>query len=165
MQKNIIYKMKHIKQFESFHYSDGIEEYRYLNLEQLDNGDLKISLTDEGRELIDDFGGISEDNFDDFFEDIRGNSEWLYVSDMSDFDLGMTNAPCILDGYYFNRHGKLTDKKHKDSELYWYSNYMVSDFTEVLKDNGFVIFETNKPKTVKEIEDIKLKRDMKKFNI
>ena len=159
--------MKHIKQFESFvNNNNDIEEYRYLELEMLDNGDLKIILTEEGRELINDFGGINQDNFSDFFEDIRGNSEWLYVSDMSDFYLGMTNAPCILDGYYFDENTfDLTDKGHDDSVLYWYPDYQISDFTEVLNEKGFVIFETNKPKTPKEIKKIRLKRDMKKFNV
>lgn len=157
--------MKHIKQFESFVNNIDIEEYRYLNLEMLDNGDLKIILTEEGRELINNFGGINQDNFDDFFEDIRGNSSWMYIDDMSNYDLGMTESPCILDDYYFGEDSKLTDEGHDNSVLYWYPDYQISDFTEVLNEKGFVIFETNKPKTKKEIKKIRLKRDMKKFNV
>ena len=41
--------MKHIKNFESY-YSDVILHFKYLDLQILENGDMKIYLNDEGKE-------------------------------------------------------------------------------------------------------------------
>lgn len=136
--------------------SDG----RYLNLEKLDNGDLKIILTPDGREEIEDSGEV---NFDDLFEDIRCNSDYLYWESMSDAELGMSDAPCITDGYYFEDNGDLLT--YDDSELFYYPDYMIKDFKEELDKDGFVIFITNSPKTLEEIEKHRFERKVKKYNL
>jgi len=157
--------MKYIKKFEG--YNGGVEHYRYINLERMEDGNLKITLNEDGIKNAKDDGGITEDSFErDYFDDVQGNSEWRYFSDCGFYGLGMTSAPCITDGYYFNRHSKLTDKKNfKDSEIFWYSNYMIYDFAEQLYEKGYVIFQTNHKRTPEEIEEYIINKKMKKYNL
>jgi len=157
--------MKHIKQFEG--YNGDVEHYRYIDLERMENGDLKISLNEDGIENAKDDGGITEDSFgDDYFDDVQGNSDWLYFDDMSNYDLGMSSSPCITDGFYFNKHNRLTDKKNfRDSEIFWYPNYMIYDFAERLYEDGYVIFQTTNKRTPEEIEEYILNKKMKKYNL
>lgn len=157
--------MKHIKQFEG--YNGGVEHYRYIDLERMENGDLKISLNEDGIKNAKDDEGITEDDFGgDYFDDVQGNSDWLYLDNMSNYNLGMSSAPCITDGFYFNKKMKLTDKRNfRDSEIFWYPNYMIYDFAERLYEDGYVIFQTNGKRTPEEIEEYILKKSAKKFNV
>ena len=153
--------MKHLLYFkESF----NIDHYRYLDLEKLKNGDLKIILNSDGRDEVVD-SGIDNYKFSDYFDDIRGNSDYLYYESISDAGLGMSEAPCILDGFYFDDNGDLTDDGHNDSEIFYYPDYMIKNFTEELVKNGFVIFITTTPKSQEEIEKFRLKKDTEKYNL
>jgi len=157
--------MKHIKKFEGFwnKHTDRIE-YEYLRMDIIENGNMKLSLTDEGKEKVKE-DGINYENFIDYFDDIRANSEYVYWESIGDAGLAMSDAPCITDGYYFDDDGIFTDEKHDDSEIFWYPDYVVKDFTEELYKKGYVIFETNKPKTKEEIEKRRFKNDTKKYNL
>lgn len=155
--------MKFLKTYENF-WDVYVPSGNYLDMEILENGDLKISLTDEGKEEVED-NGIDFYKFYDLFDDIRGNSDFMFFEDLSDAGLVMTNAPGITDGYYFDDNGDITDKEHDDSVIYWYPNYVISDFTEVLKEKGYVIFNTISPKTKEEIEERKFQLNTKKYNL
>lgn len=140
---------------------DGKFEYqgRYLNLQKLDTGNLKIILTDDGREEMEE----GKDDFSDLFDDIRSNSDYLYWESIGDAGLGMSDAPCITDGYYFDDNGDLTEGD--DSEIFWFPNYMVENFIEELVENGFVIFNTNKPISADDVKKIKFQRKVNKYNL
>lgn len=136
--------MNHIKTFESFRFNPSkpnVEHYRYLDLEKVENG-LKIYLNEDGKKEAEENGvdGINDQNFYDYFEDVQGNSEYLFFEDMGEAGFGLTSAPGITDGYYYDDAGKLTDKGHSDSEVYWFPDYMVRDFTKDMLEYGFVIF-------------------------
>jgi len=113
-----------------------IENYRYLNIEKLSDG-LMIYLNEEGKEESED---LTEQNFYDLFDDVQGNSEYRYFDDLGEAGLGLTSAPGITDGYYFDDDGNLTDGDNTDSEVYWFPNYMVEDFTKTLREKGKVFF-------------------------
>ena len=68
-------------------------------------------------------------------EDIIVNSEFMYFFESP---VGLTNAPVITDGYYFDDDGEL--ENHEDADLYWFPNYMVTSFVEELKEKGEVFF-------------------------
>lgn len=155
--------MKYLKTYENF-WDIYAPSGRYLEMEILKNGDLKISLTDDGILEVDETG-ISIDNFYDYFDDIRANSEYLYFEDLGKAGIGLTDSPGITDGYYYDDDGELTDEEHDDSSIYWYPNYIVKDFTEDLMENGYVIFNTINPKTPEEIEKAQIKWDSKKYNL
>lgn len=152
--------MKHIKNFESY-YSDVILHFKYLDLQILENGDMKIYLNDEGKEYSED--GFNEFDFYDMFDDIRANSDYTYVSDLSEVGLGMSNAPCILYGYSIDDDANYAP--FDDSEIYIYSDYIYKDFTKELLEDGYVIFQTIQPKTLEEIEKYRINRDTKKYNL
>ena len=136
--------MKNIKSYNQFNESKINEHLyndfggQYLSLERLPNG-IKISLTEEGKTKVLD-EGISEDTFIDYFDDIRGNSELDFHYDLGSMGFGLTEAPGITDGYYYDDEDTYTDGDNEDSEVYYYDDYMLKDFTKELADNGFVIF-------------------------
>ena len=147
-------------------YNNDIEHYRYIDLEHLENGNLKIILNSEGVKEVQEDDDFNESNFLNYFEDVEGNSEYMYFQDMSYVGVGMSEAPCITYGYYLNDNGKVTDEEYSDeSEVYYYTDYMIKYFTEELKENGFVIFRTNKPNTPEQIEENRLKKSMSKYNL
>jgi hypothetical protein len=117
----------------------NVEHYRYLDIEKVENG-LKISLNDDGKQNVEDEGGIEERNFGDYFEDVMGNSDYLFIENLGDVGFGLTDAPGILYGYDYNDDGLLMDDGRSDSEVYWFPNYMVREFTQDMLEYGFVIF-------------------------
>lgn len=112
-------------------------EFRYLRLTKYPNK-LKVELTEEGREKAEE-DGLDFQNFFDYFDDIQGNSEYLFHDDGGAAGFGMTEAPVISDGYYFDEDGKLVP--NVDSDVYYYNNYMITDFAEVLREKGEVEFD------------------------
>lgn len=155
-----------ITKFKIFENYSEKEEYSLLILEFLINGDLKISLTKEGKNEVRDYG-IDVWKFYDYFEDIYGNSDYLYTEDLGAMEIinanFMTSSPAIIDGIGYGE-----DEKYKifdDTKIYWYPNYMISDFTDELVNNGYVIFKNNEPRTKEEIEKYKLKKDTQKYNL
>ena len=114
------------------------EEYRYIIMKFSDTG-LYLELTPNGIEEANE-NGIDEIIFYDFMEDITTNSDILYHNDAGHVGLGLTEAPAITKGYYIDDDGTLTDGGHNDSRLFYYSDYMISDFTKKLNDGESVFF-------------------------
>jgi hypothetical protein len=127
------------------------EKGRYLIIETLPfekgntnkNGNLKISITFEGLKKIKE--GRKNDECDDcimnkLFDDIRSNSELMYFGDLGEIGLGMSNAPCITYGYYYDENGKLTDNQIEDSQIFYFSEYEGKSFIDELLNNRYVIF-------------------------
>jgi hypothetical protein len=108
----------------------------YISLKMTKNG-LEISLTKKGKEKVKE-DGITEENFYDYFEDIQANSEFLYFAESP---VGLTDAPVITDGLYYDDDGELTDKGHSDSEVYWYPDYAIKSFADELKEEGNTFFD------------------------
>jgi hypothetical protein len=114
------------------------ESGQYINLNILPNGNLEISLTEEGKEELEEL----EDNvyFYDFIEDIRGNSSWIYVDDLADYGF-MSNAPAMLFQYDMDEDGEISVNIYEDGEVFYYPNYAIYDFVDKLKTEGSVIFD------------------------
>ena len=110
----------------------GREAFQYIDIEIVENG-LWIYLTDNSEDF-------DEMDFDNIFDDVQGNSEYMYFSDLGDVSFGLTSAPGITDGYYFSDDGEITEGEHTDAELYYYPDYAVTDFTEELRTKGKVFF-------------------------
>ena len=114
---------------------------RYLTLTTNGN-QLKISLTDEGKKWVKEEGPITYQNFDDLFDDVRGNSELIFFPDLGDAYLGMTSAPGITDGYYYSDDGEM--ESHKNARLWYYNDYAIKDPFEVLSTKNSVSFDEHK---------------------
>ena len=146
--------------------SNDYRSFRYLDLEKLQNGDLKIILNSDGKhEAYDE--GLSYENFEeDFFDDVRCNSEYLYFDDIGEAGFGMTNAIGISYGYYYDDDGELTDLDNEEiSDVFIYTQYIIKNFTDELLKNGFVIFQSSMKKTPEEIEEFRLNRTANKYNL
>jgi hypothetical protein len=124
--------------------SKHLHSGRYISLDITPNGNLKITLDEDGRaevlEMRDD------DRNDDYimselFDDVRGNSELMYFDDIGAQGFGLTEAPAITDGFYYDDNGDLTDEGHDDSELYYHERYMIDSFIDTMLEQGYVIFD------------------------
>ena len=151
--------MKYIKEYNSFineNMGNNNRQFRYLDLEPLEFG-LKISLNEDGLKRVEEDDDLTEQNFYEYFDDIQANTEYIFFNDMGEAGFGLTEAPGITYGYYYNDKGDLTDEdeiikdedeieediiiKHsEDSEVYYFEPYMIKDFTAELKEKGYVIF-------------------------
>ena len=116
--------------------------FRYIDLEPTANG-LKIVLNEEGREYLEEHKDEGEVmNFIELFEDVEANSEYLYHPDGGDAGFGLTLAPVISDGYYFDDNRKLTDKDNEEtSEVFAFMDYQVVNPADKLLKDGEVVFE------------------------
>lgn len=119
------------------YFTSLIHEGEYLILKPSEKG-LTIELTEEGKEEIDEIS--SDHDFYDFFEDIQGNSDYEYHSDLGSSGFGMTDAPGITYGYYYDDDGDCVDDDSSYSEIYLYGNYVIKSFLDELKEKGEVFF-------------------------
>ncbi len=113
-------------------------EFRYIKLEPVKGG-LKISLTDDGLEEANE-EGLDWQKFYDLFDDVQGNSEYVYLDDGGNSGFGLTQAPMILEGYYIDDEGEYKTDYPESAKVYYFGDYMVNDFAELLHKNGEVIF-------------------------
>ena len=131
--------MKYLKIYEDFK-SGKIENYNYISLEKIQYG-LKITINSEGMEILEDadVGEIKSENIMfELFEDVRGNSEYEYHSNMGDIGLGLTSAPGITDGFFINDEGDF--EENESAEAYFFSDYMIINFIEKLMTEKSVVF-------------------------
>ena len=118
-------------------YTGGGEttEFNYLYIKEVPNG-LKLELTDEG------INGYKEEEINDMydlFEDIQANSEMAYIDNAGDMGFGLTEAPIITDGYYYDDMGEFTDEGVEDSKVYVWNDYMIKDLFATLMEQGSVV--------------------------
>lgn len=134
----------------------NITKSNYLSLEVVDNG-LILRLTQAGKReikylmpegfrtnddknFVDHVHFCQHVDFVDFFEQIRCNSDFIYFDDIGEAGFGLTSAPGITDGYYYDDNGELI-YENIYSEVYWYPNYMITDFIEELYTTGKTFFQ------------------------
>lgn len=114
----------------------------YLKLTTVEGGDLRISLTQEGKEWVAGNGPINYDTFPQLFEDIEANSELMFVDDSGEAGFGLTNAPSILDGYYLSDNGDGRELEHHDDATVWaFLDYQIQNPFTTLSEEGSVVFE------------------------
>lgn len=119
------------------------DHFRYINIEKLPHA-LKISLNKEGKELIEE--QKEQDHPDssiwaDLFEDVQGNSEYLFHYDMGDAGFGLTSAEGITDGYHYSDNGEYETDYPESAEVYWFPNYQIESSIDTLLKDGFVEFD------------------------
>ena len=127
------------------------EHYRYLTLQKVKNG-LLLILNEEG---VEELNNITEDNITsknpksdtdiwiELFEDVQGNSEYIFHPDMGESGFGMTSAEGITDGYYYegeDRSNLYKTDYPESAKIYWFPNYMVERSISTLINKGEVFF-------------------------
>ncbi len=121
------------------------EHYRYLTLQKIKGG-LELSLNKEGIEEVKDLKSDSKSDTDiwfNLFEDVHGNSEYIFHSDMGESGLGMTSAEGITDGYHYEGEDRFNLYKTdypKTAKVYWFPNYMVESSLDTMIKDGKVFF-------------------------
>lgn len=146
------------------HETNELHSGNYLNLERIPNGNLKISLTDDGKDRVVE-ENINEITFYDYFEDISANSCLYYIEDISSLGF-MNESPGITLGYYYDDNGNFTDLDNEEfSEVFYYTKSNIKNFTEELTEEGSVIFQTSGILTPEELEEFKINKSANKFNL
>jgi hypothetical protein len=107
-----------------------------LELEKLPNGDLKIVLTDEGREVL------GHDVHEDAYPDLNDLMEYWLCNGwelLNPEDIGaLTSCPFIYtDDAEQDDNGDYT----RIGRVYWYPQYEVHNPVQRLDANGFIILE------------------------
>ena len=128
--------MKHLNEFlneaklkESNEYVTIKEKSKTLEITISKGADIE-----EMQEIIEKDG---EDSFYEFFEPIRANSSFEFISNIS--DLGhMTEAPGIVYEYDIDDNGDYIENEY--SILWYYPHYQIKSFVEELLDKGKVVF-------------------------
>lgn len=121
------------------------EHYRYLTLQKVKGG-LKVSLNKEGIEEVKDLKSDNKSDTDiwfNLFEDVHGNSEYIFHSDMGESGLGMTSAEGITDGYHYegeDRSNLYKTDYPESAKVYWFPNYMVESSLDTMIEDGKVLF-------------------------
>lgn len=144
-------KNKFVKLFEEFNIQQDQDsgEYRYLILTPVANG-LEISFTTEGLEEIKEIGTTTDDGsyapaeireFFNLFEDIAGNSEYLYHEDIGRSGFGLTSAPGITYGYHYNEDDEYEENEDGTGIVYYYPKYAISSFIDEMIKKGKTFFE------------------------
>jgi len=113
-------------------------EFQYLKLTPKDNG-LEISLTKEGKEKVKE-DGLTYDNAYDYFEDIQGNSEYLYHNNLGESGFGLTDAEGITDGYHYGDDGEYETDYPESAKLYFFNRSALVFWGDELKEEGSVFF-------------------------
>lgn len=114
----------------------------YLNIRELDNGDLKITATKEGRQYI-KFERNSTGTFVqiwfDLLEDFTCNGSFAQI--MPEQVGYLTEAPLIIDCADYDNYGKLS--VHADSRVWYFADYMIVDELKNLLLNKPIVFTLN----------------------
>jgi hypothetical protein len=115
-----------------------VNKGQYLTL-ATQNNKLHIFLTDEGREWVKENGPVTYQNFWELFEDISGNSEFLFFENAANVGIGLTDSPIFTDGYYYDEDSNL--QQTDDAKIWWYPDYQVKNPFEELTKEGEVDFD------------------------
>jgi hypothetical protein len=112
----------------------------YTNFEILPNGNLKITLTQDGKielnriqtEYAEDW--IDYETLWNILEHQLCNGwDWLRPEQVG----ALTDSPILTNDVTYNDNGEV----EKIGQIWWYPNYMIDNLTEVLYNNGYIIFE------------------------
>lgn len=116
----------------------------YLTLKELPNGNLKISITPQGKkeyERIHNTNEYPDMAFYELSEDIRCNSNINFFDDCSILG-NLSEAPAITDGISCPDTGDWEDVEWEEGDKIWFfDRYMVVSFMEELIENGEVVFQ------------------------
>lgn len=113
---------------------------KLIELSEMDNGNLMISLTEEGRKLLteeDSFGELSShDKWDTLMEWWEGNSEYRHTE--ACVVGGLTDSPMIACHLWLNDDGEW--EKNDEFKVWWFPEYETVDEFAKMDIDGHVIF-------------------------
>lgn len=105
----------------------------YVELEKTPNGNLKLSLTESGRERLAEIGDNPGDILRDLLEHHFCNG-WRHLRPE---EIGaLTDGTLLTDDWEEKDNGELIHV----GRVYWDANYQVEDAIEKMEKDGFVIW-------------------------
>ena len=112
-----------------------------LTVTVLSTGNLLLQADNELRKDIKDsidYGKNYWQIMADIFEPLASNGSFTHfdAGDSNPF-VGLTNAPCIAEAMDYSDEGRATI----DGRFWYFSDYMVRDDLEMLKNTGRVIYQ------------------------
>jgi hypothetical protein len=125
--------MRNAKRIAARMAAKNIDLGRYVELEEKGDGNLEIVLTDEGREEIDEFRKLPEEEaMYTLLEDHMANSSWEWLAPE---EVGaLTSALILTHDAERDDDGKLK----RVGRVYWDSDYQVQSTVEELAKSGRV---------------------------
>ena len=111
----------------------GVEHGRYVDLEEKEDGNLEIVLTDDGRQEIVELQELPEEEaMSTLLEDHMANSSWEWLAPE---EIGaLTSAMILTCDAERDDEGKL----ERVGRVYWDSSYQVQSTVEELAKSGRV---------------------------
>lgn len=136
-------KIKNFRLFCESVYAGKSRTFRYIELIPESNG-LTVKLTPDGvlyiNELIDEKSINNEcEIISNLFEDVEGNSEYIFHCNIGESGFGLTSAPGITDGYSYDDKG-FTTEIPETAKVYWFPDYAIKLITEELQEKGECFF-------------------------
>ncbi len=117
-----------------------IEHGNYADFEILPDGNLKISLTPEGKIELEEISFNLENQYNDYdmlrdLIEYQLCNRWTWIAPESTGAL--TDAPILSNNVRYNNAGEIV----AEPNVWWYPNYMIDDIIEKLYSNGYLIFD------------------------
>jgi hypothetical protein len=112
----------------------------YANFEILPNGNLKISLTNEGKIELTEMQEQYKEKWSDetmlreiIEHQLCNGWDWLSAGQVG----ALTDSPILSNDVIYNEN---TDEIESADHCWWYPDYMVTDFVQALLTDGHLIF-------------------------
>jgi len=123
---------------------------QYVHLDVLPNGDLRVSMTEDGIQDLADIHLMHPERNEDRFlielmEDITCNSDLMFLGDISALDGGhMSQSPVIVEGWRCNDEEEpdYVDESYvhyltnDDSRVWYWNDYAIISILEHIKRQG-----------------------------
>ena len=112
-----------------------VEKNEYVSIQLTDHG-LNLILNEEGRDFLSEDKDDYFCDFEEIFESINVNSEWMFHRDLGQKGFGMTSAEGFSVGYHYGDDGEMEG----EGDVYYNNEYAIRSFIEGLLLNGYYFF-------------------------
>ena len=119
--------------------------FRYVTIKKYKNK-LVVELTDEGREEVKELKEDGKGDYDimpELFEDVQGNSEYVYHHDLGASGLGMTDAEGITFGVNVDEDGSYPITEDEGAKVYFFNYSAIRSPLEDLLKGEWELTEAN----------------------
>lgn len=112
---------------------------KYVNFDILPDGNLKITLTNEGREEITElkqkYGDNDEAIFSDLIEYQLGNGyHWVQLKDIAALTDSLIISDMLIDE-------ETTEEEINATNVWWYPDYMVRSYLDGIENEGVIFIK------------------------
>lgn len=145
--KGYFVKIKAVKK-EGFTQGGEVESennFRYVTLKKYKNK-LVVELTDEGREEVKELKEDGKGDYDimpELFEDVQGNSEYVYHHDLGASGLGMTDVEGVTFRVNVDEDGSYPITEDEGAKVYFFNDSAIRSPLEDLLKGEWVLTDAD----------------------